>query len=89
MNLEQNPGYGRRDRRDSGPGFGTGLLVGGGLGLMAGKAECKQRLMLLKAWSFRLRHLQKTFFQRIYYSDNVDLTKMPKLKVTFSRNVSA
>ena len=62
MNLEQNPGYGRRDRRDSGPGFGTGLLVGGGLGLMAGKAECKQRLMLLKGWSFRLRHLQKTFF---------------------------
>ena len=49
MNLEQNPGYGGRDRRDSGPGFGTGLLVGGGLGLMAGKAECKQRLMLLKA----------------------------------------
>ena len=63
MNLEQNPGYDRRDRRDSGPGFGTGLLVGGGLGLMAGKAECKQRLMLLKAWSFRLRHLQKKYFK--------------------------
>ena len=59
MNLEQNPGYDRRDRRDSGPGFGTGLLVGGGLGLMAGKAECKQRLMYLKAWGFRFGRLQK------------------------------
>ena len=34
----QNPVY-IRDRRDSGPGFGTGLLVGGGLGLMAGKTH--------------------------------------------------
>ena len=84
MNLEQNPGYDRRDRRDSGPGFGTGLLVGGGLGLMAGKAECKQRLMPLKAWSFQHRHLQKTLFQRIYYPDNVNLTKVPKLKVNGS-----
>ena len=66
MNLEQNPGYDRRDRRDSGPGFGTGLLVGGGLGLMAGKAECKQRLMLLKTWSFRHRHLQKKHYFKGY-----------------------
>ena len=89
MNLEQNPGYGRRDRRDSGPGFGTGLLVGGGLGLMAGKAECKLRLMSFQAWSFQHRHLQKRLFQRICYSDNVNFTKVPKLKVTFSRNVIA
>ena len=63
MNLEQNPGYDRRDRRDSGPGFGTGLLVGGGLGLMAGKAQYKQRLMLLKAWSFRLICKKNKFFK--------------------------
>jgi hypothetical protein len=66
MNLDQHPGYGRRDRRDSGPGFGTGLLVGGGLGLMAGKAECKRRLMLLKACSFRFGHLQKKILNKKY-----------------------
>ena len=89
MNLEQNPGYGRRDRRDSGPGFGTGLLVGGGLGLMAGKAKCKQRLMLLKAWSFRFRQSKKHFFKGYIILIMLTFTKMPKVKVTFSRNVSA
>ena len=55
----QNPVY-IRDRRDSGPGFGTGLLVGGGLGLMAGKTHHSTLFIgFLKAFKQQVRCNQK------------------------------